>query len=230
MTRQLEDAAPRPTTAAPPSSVTAPTSRRARQPLGPAYWPSRPTATCGRQPRRDDHPQRRLDGYEHTRLADWRAHAAFRDALLEGFAAPNPTGTASSNSPTPTAAPRPCSSTAPACPTAPAAAGWWSSTTSPASSPPSSAPPPGPRSPGGWPTRSEPPHPDPALRRTAALQARRSPRRGRPGNAGALHQTIVNQVEAMKNLVDAFRDYARLPSPQMTPIDLNAWSASAGPL
>ena len=35
-------------------------------------------------------------------------------------------------------------------------------------------------------------------------------------------QTIVNQVEAMKNLVNAFRDYARLPSPQMTPIDLNA--------
>ena len=35
-------------------------------------------------------------------------------------------------------------------------------------------------------------------------------------------QTIVNQVEAMKNLVNAFRDYARLPSPQLTPIDLNA--------
>jgi HAMP domain-containing protein len=99
-----------------------------------------------------------LDGYEHTRLADWQAHAAFRDALLDGFAAPSPTGTASSNSPTPTAAPRPCSSTAPACPTAPAAAGWWCSTTSPASSPPS-APPPGPRSPGAWPTRSRTPSP-----------------------------------------------------------------------
>ncbi|MBS0347543.1 MAG: HAMP domain-containing protein [Proteobacteria bacterium] len=34
--------------------------------------------------------------------------------------------------------------------------------------------------------------------------------------------TIVNQVEAMKNLVNAFRDYARLPSPMMTPVDLNA--------
>jgi len=33
--------------------------------------------------------------------------------------------------------------------------------------------------------------------------------------------TIVNQVEAMKNLVNAFRDYARLPSPVMTPLDLN---------
>ncbi|WP_079434532.1 ATP-binding protein [Zoogloea sp. LCSB751] len=34
--------------------------------------------------------------------------------------------------------------------------------------------------------------------------------------------TIVNQVEAMKNLVNAFRDYARLPSPTMAPVDLNA--------
>ncbi len=34
--------------------------------------------------------------------------------------------------------------------------------------------------------------------------------------------TIVNQVEAMKNLVNAFRDYARLPSPMMAPVDLNA--------
>ncbi|MCA0185993.1 MAG: HAMP domain-containing protein [Proteobacteria bacterium] len=34
--------------------------------------------------------------------------------------------------------------------------------------------------------------------------------------------TIVNQVEAMKNLVNAFRDYARLPSPVMTALDLNA--------
>ena len=30
-----------------------------------------------------------LDGYEHTRLAEWQAHAAFRDALLDGFAAPS---------------------------------------------------------------------------------------------------------------------------------------------
>ena len=34
--------------------------------------------------------------------------------------------------------------------------------------------------------------------------------------------TIVNQVEAMKKLVNAFRDYARLPAPQLSPIDLNA--------
>jgi len=34
--------------------------------------------------------------------------------------------------------------------------------------------------------------------------------------------TIVNQVEAMKNLVNAFRDYARLPAPQFSAIDLNA--------
>ncbi|MBN8442132.1 MAG: HAMP domain-containing protein [Thauera sp.] len=34
-------------------------------------------------------------------------------------------------------------------------------------------------------------------------------------------RTIVNQVEAMKNLVNAFRDYARLPAPQLSPVDLN---------
>jgi nitrogen fixation/metabolism regulation signal transduction histidine kinase len=34
--------------------------------------------------------------------------------------------------------------------------------------------------------------------------------------------TIVNQVESMKNLVNAFSQYARLPSPNITWIDLNA--------
>jgi nitrogen fixation/metabolism regulation signal transduction histidine kinase len=34
--------------------------------------------------------------------------------------------------------------------------------------------------------------------------------------------TIVNQVEAMKNLVNAFRDYARLPSPTLGRVNLNA--------
>ena len=34
--------------------------------------------------------------------------------------------------------------------------------------------------------------------------------------------TIVNQVEAMKNLVNAFRDYARLPAPKLAAVDLNA--------
>lgn len=33
--------------------------------------------------------------------------------------------------------------------------------------------------------------------------------------------TIVNQVQAMKQLVNEFRDYARLPSAQLTPLDLN---------
>ncbi|HEX5126888.1 MAG TPA: ATP-binding protein [Rhodocyclaceae bacterium] len=35
-------------------------------------------------------------------------------------------------------------------------------------------------------------------------------------------QTIVNQVEAMKNMVNSFRDYARLPPPQLAAVDLNA--------
>jgi len=34
--------------------------------------------------------------------------------------------------------------------------------------------------------------------------------------------TIVNQVQAMKQLVNEFRDYARLPSAKLKPLDLNA--------
>ncbi len=35
-------------------------------------------------------------------------------------------------------------------------------------------------------------------------------------------QTIINQVRAMKNMVDDFRDYARVPLPALAPLDLNA--------
>ncbi len=35
-------------------------------------------------------------------------------------------------------------------------------------------------------------------------------------------QTIINQVQAMKRMVDDFRDYARLPAPVVAPLDLNA--------
>lgn len=35
-------------------------------------------------------------------------------------------------------------------------------------------------------------------------------------------KTIVDQVEAMKRLVNEFRDYARLPAAQLSPLDLNA--------
>src|SRR5206468_13599 len=34
--------------------------------------------------------------------------------------------------------------------------------------------------------------------------------------------TIVNQVQSMKTLVNEFRDYARLPSAALEPLDLNA--------
>lgn len=34
-------------------------------------------------------------------------------------------------------------------------------------------------------------------------------------------QTIVKQVAALKSMVDAFRDYARLPAPSLTGVDLN---------
>jgi nitrogen fixation/metabolism regulation signal transduction histidine kinase len=35
-------------------------------------------------------------------------------------------------------------------------------------------------------------------------------------------ETIVNQVAALKSMVDDFRDYARLPAPAPKPLDLNA--------
>ena len=35
-------------------------------------------------------------------------------------------------------------------------------------------------------------------------------------------QTIVDQVDAMKRLVNEFRDYARLPAAELKPVDLNA--------
>ncbi|MBS1161707.1 MAG: multi-sensor signal transduction histidine kinase [Proteobacteria bacterium] len=34
-------------------------------------------------------------------------------------------------------------------------------------------------------------------------------------------QTIINQVQAMKRMVDDFRDYARLPLPDVQPLDIN---------
>ncbi len=34
-------------------------------------------------------------------------------------------------------------------------------------------------------------------------------------------KTIINQVQAMKRMVDDFRDYARLPAPEVAPLDLN---------
>ena len=42
--------------------------------------------------------------------------------------------------------------------------------------------------------------------------------------------TIVNQVDAMKRMVDEFRDYARLPPAQWVPLDLNALIEEIGEL
>ncbi len=46
-----------------------------------------------------------------------------------------------------------------------------------------------------------------------------------PEDASLLHRsvaTIVTQVQAMKQLVNEFRDYARLPAAKLAPLDLNA--------
>ncbi len=40
--------------------------------------------------------------------------------------------------------------------------------------------------------------------------------------------TIVNQVAAMKHMVDEFRDYARLPAARLAPLDLNALVEEVG--
>jgi len=42
--------------------------------------------------------------------------------------------------------------------------------------------------------------------------------------------TIVNQVAAMKHMVDDFRDYARVPPARLSPLDLNALIAEVGTL
>jgi nitrogen fixation/metabolism regulation signal transduction histidine kinase len=42
--------------------------------------------------------------------------------------------------------------------------------------------------------------------------------------------TIVNQVAAMKRMVDDFRDYARVPPAQLLPLDLNALIEEVGTL
>ena len=42
--------------------------------------------------------------------------------------------------------------------------------------------------------------------------------------------TIVNQVAAMKRMVDDFRDYARVPPARLSPLDLNALIAEVGSL
>ena len=45
---------------------------------------------------------------------------------------------------------------------------------------------------------------------------------GGRGDAARATETIVNQVSAMKGMVDDFRDYARMPAPTLQPLDLNA--------
>ena len=42
--------------------------------------------------------------------------------------------------------------------------------------------------------------------------------------------TIVAQVQAMKTLVNEFRDYARLPAARLKPLDLNALVREVLPL
>ena len=69
----------------------------------------------------------------------------------------------------------------------------------------------------------EPADADPALGRAAADEARRA-RSRRPSRRCSTKsvKTIVDQVDAMKRLVNEFRDYARLPAAELKPVDLNA--------
>ena len=163
-----------------------------------------------------------LDGYEHTRLADWQGHAAFRDALLEGFAAPEPDWHRQLEFFNPDGSTQTL---------------LLHRTRLPDSTG------------GGWVVVFDDITRLIVAQRTAAWAevARRlaheikNPLTPIQLSAERLHfkladrlddegrqmlerstQTIVNQVEAMKNLVNAFRDYARLPAPTLAAIDLNA--------
>ena len=163
-----------------------------------------------------------LHDYERTRIDDWQAHAAFRDAIVEGFHAPaadwnrqiefsNPDGSAQTL--------------------------LLHGTRLPDSTG------------GGWVVVFDDITHLIVAQRTAAwaevarrlaheiknpltpiqlsaerLQFKLADRLDPEGRVmlERATTTIVNQVEAMKNLVNAFRDYARLPSPTMAPVDINA--------
>ncbi len=163
-----------------------------------------------------------LHDYERTRIDDWQAHAAFRDAIVEGFHAPaadwnrqiefsNPDGSAQTL--------------------------LLHGTRLPDSTG------------GGWVVVFDDITHLIVAQRTAAwaevarrlaheiknpltpiqlsaerLQFKLADRLDPEGRVmlERATTTIVNQVEAMKNLVNAFRDYARLPSPMMAPVDINA--------
>jgi nitrogen fixation/metabolism regulation signal transduction histidine kinase len=163
-----------------------------------------------------------LDGYERVRLNDWEGHTIFRDALLEGFEAPeadwnrqiefsNPDGSAQTLLLHGTRLPDDTG--------------------------------------GGWVVVFDDITHLIAAQRTAAwaevarrlaheiknpltpiqlsaerLQFKLADKLDKEGREMLERSTttIVNQVEAMKNLVNAFRDYARMPTPVMAPLELNA--------
>jgi nitrogen fixation/metabolism regulation signal transduction histidine kinase len=163
-----------------------------------------------------------LDGYERVRLNDWEDHMIFRDALVEGFEAPeadwnrqiefsNPDGSAQTLLLHGTRLPDDTG--------------------------------------GGWVVVFDDITHLIAAQRTAAwaevarrlaheiknpltpiqlsaerLQFKLADKLDKEGREMLERSTttIVNQVEAMKNLVNAFRDYARMPTPVMAPLELNA--------
>jgi nitrogen fixation/metabolism regulation signal transduction histidine kinase len=163
-----------------------------------------------------------LDGYERVRLNDWEGHTIFRDALLKGFEAPeadwnrqiefsNPDGSAQTLLLHGTRLPDDTG--------------------------------------GGWVVVFDDITHLIAAQRTAAwaevarrlaheiknpltpiqlsaerLQFKLADKLDKEGREMLERSTttIVNQVEAMKNLVNAFRDYARMPTPVMAPLELNA--------
>jgi nitrogen fixation/metabolism regulation signal transduction histidine kinase len=104
-----------------------------------------------------------------------------------------------------------------------AAVTWWCSTTSRQLISPRSAPPPGAK----WRSRlaHEIKNPLTPIQLSAErLQLKLADQLSGPSREllDRATQTIVNQVEAMKNMVNDFRDYARTPLPQLAPVDLAA--------
>ncbi len=71
------------------------------------------------------------------------------------------------------------------------------------------------------PRDQEPAHPDPALRPADAQGVAQVRPRFRPGADASAARAIVDEVEALKNLVDEFAQFARLPAASLRPTSLH---------
>jgi hypothetical protein len=177
-------------------------------------------ATNARRPR---HPARRPGRRRGPAAAAWTRHAELRDAIAAGCARHSGEWQREIEMQNGAGVPQALllRGTAPAGGD-PAPAAWWCSTTSPSSSAQRSA---------AWGEVArrlahEIKNPLTPIQLSAErLQHKLADKLGgdeREMLRARRRSTIVNQVEAMKHMVNDFRDYARLPPPQLGALDLNA--------